>query len=261
MAWNDAVITNSGLALLSEVIAGKALTISTATAGEGTVQASALMAQTSVSSPITDVPVAIAAVSDFTEGTGKLIRIQIRNTGLTEARTMRQIGLFAHLDDGDDVLFAIMQDETGEDIPTEEEYPDCLIEFTAAVALSQTEGITVQISGSIVITKEMLDESLEEFQKTLDVPAYRTFSIPIADWTASDNTTYPYKATVTNSAITAAEMVEAAFSLDTIAIAQKAGIAAAGVTIDGGFEVYSKKIPTDTVGGTYYIVKGADSNG
>lgn len=255
MAWNDAVITNSGLALLSEVIGGKTLNISAAKVGEGTVQASALMAQTSISGVLDDVSVAIAAVNNFTEGIGKQIRLQIRNTGLSVAKKIQQIGLFAHLDGEEDVLFAIMQDDAGENIPTEEEYPDCLIEFTAAVALSQTEGITVTLSGSAVITQQELDAAIAELKKELPTPI--SFTITTNNWTASDDVTYPYKAIVTNTAITASDMVEAAFSLDTLAVAQKAGIAAAGVTVSGGFEVYSKKIPTDTVSGTYYIVKGA----
>ncbi|MBE6902244.1 MAG: hypothetical protein E7478_07195 [Ruminococcaceae bacterium] len=53
-----------------------------------------------------------------------------------------------------------MQDETGEEIPSEEEYPDFMLEFTAAIALSQTDGITVVVSGSAAITAETLKEAL-----------------------------------------------------------------------------------------------------
>lgn len=157
MAWTDAVITNSGLALLSEVIDRHTLTISDAVIGSGTVQASALMAQTAITEPI-NVSAQISEANNLSEGIGKLIRIQIRNTDVTSPQTMRQIGLYASLDDSDNVvLFAIMQDNIGENIPSEEEYPDFLIEFSAAVALSQIDGITVKISGSAIVTKDMLD--------------------------------------------------------------------------------------------------------
>lgn len=165
MAWNDAVVTNSGLALLSEVLSGNTLTISAAGAGGGTVEAAALMAQTTLTQSLSDVTVLIAATSDLKQGTGKEIKLQIRNTGLTTAARMKQIGLFAYTD-GEPVLFAIMQDETGENIPTESEYPDFMIEFTAAVALSQTDGITVEISGSAVVTAGMLEEKLEDYSTT-----------------------------------------------------------------------------------------------
>ncbi len=168
MAWNDAVITNSGLGLLSEVLAGKSLTISAAGAGGGTVEAAALMVQTGVTQALAGVSVMIAATSDLKQRTGKEIKLQIRNTGLTEAARMKQIGLFAYTD-SEPVLFAIMQDETGENIPTESEYPDFMIEFTAAVALSQTDGITVEISGSAVITAGMLGDTLGDYSTTEEV--------------------------------------------------------------------------------------------
>lgn len=157
--WNDGVITNAGISLLGEVIAGGEINITRAALGGGTVDEAALMAQTALTIPLSVSPV--IAAKKLVEGKGIEIRIQIRNDGLTEDKIMKQVGLFAKLNSGDEVLFAIMQDDTGEEIPSEASYPDFMLEYTAALAVSNTGSITVSVSESAVITQEALDDALK----------------------------------------------------------------------------------------------------
>lgn len=160
MGWSNSVITNTGLSLISQAVSGGTLTITSAGLGGGTVETAALMAQTALSTPLT-VPVVISAKDNLDNGL--TVRVQIRNTGVTVEQRMKQVGLFAKIGDDDPVLFAIMQDETGEEIPTAVEYPDFMIEFTAAIAVSNTENIEVTISSSAVITRGALDEELKNY--------------------------------------------------------------------------------------------------
>lgn len=162
MGWNNAVITNSGLSLIAQAVSGGTLTITSAGLGGGTVDTTALMAQTALTTPLT-VPAVISAKG--TLDNSLTVRVQIRNTGVTAAQRMKQVGLFAKLSDNDPVLFAIMQDDTGEEIPPAAEYPDFMIEFTAAVAVSNTDNIVVTISSSAVITRGALDEELKNYTK------------------------------------------------------------------------------------------------
>lgn len=157
--WQDGVITNAGISLLGEVIAGGEINITRAALGGGTVDEAALMAQTALTLPLTISPV--IAAKKLVEGKGIEIRIQIRNDGLAEDKVMKQVGLFAQLNSGDEVLFAIMQNDTGEEIPSEASYPDFMLEYTAALAVSNTGSITVSVSGSAVITQEALDDALK----------------------------------------------------------------------------------------------------
>lgn len=156
--WNDGVITNAGISLLGEVIAGGEINITRAALGGGTVDEAALMAQTALSIPLSVSPV--IAAKKLVEGKGIEIRIQIRNDGLTEDKIMKQVGLYAKLNSGDEVLFAIMQDDTGEEIPSETSYPDFMLEFTAAIAVSNTDNITVSVSGGAVVTRDDLNQAL-----------------------------------------------------------------------------------------------------
>lgn len=165
MAWNSAVITNSGLAILPQLIIGDQMNINTARIASGTVEEVSLITQTALSSPINIIPVEIAASSVIDKGIA--IKLQIRNTGLTTATTFKQLGLYATYNDTQ-VLFAIAQDNIGEEIPSASDYPDYMLEFTMAIAVSQTDGITVTVSPSAIVTTEMLNEKLAEYTKIIN---------------------------------------------------------------------------------------------
>lgn len=158
MGWSNAVITNAGLAIIAQAVSGGTLIIDSAGLGGGTVDTTALMAQTELTTPLT-VSAVIAAKGTLENGIS--VRVQIRNTGVTVTQHMKQVGLFARAGTEDPVLFAIMQNDTGEEIPPESEYPDFMIEFTAAIAVSNTDNIVVTISTSAVITQAALDEALK----------------------------------------------------------------------------------------------------
>ncbi len=183
MAWSNSVVTNAGLALMADVLAGAEMTITTAALGEGTCEVAALMAQTELTAKNNTATVDIAATANLSEGIGKSIRFQVRNTGMQASVVAKQFGLYAKTT-GDEVLFAVMQDDTGEEIPSEAEYPDFMLEFTAAVALAQTEGITVTVSGSSIVTAEDLHNAINNHSHATvnghtvekDVPADAKFT-------------------------------------------------------------------------------------
>ncbi|MGN0686665.1 MAG: hypothetical protein ACI4KA_01000 [Oscillospiraceae bacterium] len=166
--WQDAVITNDGISLLGEILGGGEITITRAALGGGTVDPVALMAQTALTSPLDVVP--MIAKKTTIEGKGIDIKIQIRNNGVTDTKTMKQVGLFAKVGDGEEVLFAIMQDITGEEIPSEASYAAFMLELTAAIAISNTGNVFVSISGSALVTHEELDDVLKNYATKTDIP-------------------------------------------------------------------------------------------
>lgn len=167
MAWNSAVITNSGLSALAGVLTSGELSLTAAGLASGTVDEASLMAQTALTAPISDVSALIAASTPIENGLQ--VKLQIRNTGLLENRIFTQIGLWATCADRQ-ILFAIAQDERGEEVPSSESYPDYMLEFTMVIAVSQTEGITVQINPSAVVTAGTLAEILTDYVKDEDIP-------------------------------------------------------------------------------------------
>ena len=157
--WNNSVITNAGLELLEQSLSGDGIVISRAALGGGTVDVSALVDQTALTDPLVGTTVVISSQKPLSGSSGREIKLQIRNTGLSAAATFKQVGIFAACG-GVEVLFAISQDESGEEIPSAAEYPDFMEEFTAAVAISQTYGVTVEVSALAFVTKAELEESL-----------------------------------------------------------------------------------------------------
>ena len=157
--WNNSVITNAGLELLEQSLSGDGIVISRAALGGGTVDVSALVDQTALTDPLVGTTVVISSQKPLSGSSGREIKLQIRNTGLSAAATFKQVGIFATCG-GVEVLFAISQDESGEEIPSAAEYPDFMEEFTAAVAISQTYGVTVEVSSMAFVTRAELEESL-----------------------------------------------------------------------------------------------------
>lgn len=91
---------------------------------------------------------------------------------------------------------------------------------------------------------------LNEINKTTD------FNILAESWETIDNITYPYKTTITDNSITASDFVDIIFSFSSLNIVNNAEIASAGITVDGGIEIYAKTVPVGTIDGIYKIMKG-----
>ena len=156
MAWNNAVVTDGGIALLQRVLTGETLSISAAAGGTGTVPAEALRSQTALKDQkqIFDI-VGVTNVSN-----GKKIQIQIQNVGLLSGYTMKQVGIWAAIGDGPSILFAILQDSTGVDIPSPDGVSEFLLNFYAVVDFSNEADFAITIDSaaflSVVTAKRML---------------------------------------------------------------------------------------------------------
>ena len=143
MAWKDVTITDAGEKLLAEMVNGSELILTRAAIGAGTVPVEELPSLTDVIEPIT--APALLAGEESTDD-GKIIKIQVRNDGVAETTRMRQIAIYAKTDHEDEVLFVILQDEIGEEIPSYDEFPQFDIEQWVTLALSRTNNITVTVN-------------------------------------------------------------------------------------------------------------------
>lgn len=170
--WSNSCITDAGLELLEQAVSGSGVTITRAGVGGGTVNISELKSQTALSTPLSAVPCYIASKKPLEGSSGLEIKLQIRNDDLTESKTFKQVGLFAKAGDGEEVLFAIAQDENGEEVPAETEYPDFLEEFTFVAAFTNTGNVTVNVSPLVYVTRgEMETEIAEAKRIAIEAPA------------------------------------------------------------------------------------------
>lgn len=163
MSWSEVTITQSGERILSRMLNGAKLIFTRVVIGSETVNEQALPAQTTVFAPI-DAPALIAGKNEIEGKNGTQIKIQIRNDGVTKTTRMKQIGLYAKTEHDDEVLFGILQDEIGEEIPTFADFSQFLIELWAIVAISRTNNIQIAESPLVYATSEQLAKAQEELE-------------------------------------------------------------------------------------------------
>jgi len=157
MAWDNAVVTNAGISLLQQVLAGETLTLDKAAGGTGTVPASALMAQIGLKEQKQEFP--ITSVKNVSNG--KKVCIQITNVGLASGYIMQQVGIWAHIGNNSPVLFAILQDDTGIAIPSRTEIPDFAMNLYAVINFSNESNFSLSVEPSALVTQGELNERIK----------------------------------------------------------------------------------------------------
>lgn len=164
MSWNEVTLTESGERLLASMLNGSKLTFTRAVLGSSTVEEEMMPMLTDISSPIS-APALISGKKELESGNGTAILIQIRNEGVSETTRMRQIGVFAKSEHNDEVMFGVLQDDIGEEIPAYADFPQFEISLAVALAISRTNNIEVIVSPLVYAKQsdlEALKKSCEE---------------------------------------------------------------------------------------------------
>lgn len=170
MSWNKTVMTKSGEELLSKMLNGSKLTFTRVVVGNETVDEEDLPNQTEILSPI-PAPALIVGKQEAESKNGVTVLIQIRNDGMLETSRMKQIGIYAKSEHDSEVLFLILQDEIGEEIPTYAYFSQFSIELSVVVAISRTNNIEVQSSPLVFVPRGEFEEfrnSVEKFKERID---------------------------------------------------------------------------------------------
>lgn len=149
MSWKG-VITNAGQTILDQwVLGGHVLTITGATVGSGYVADASMRAATALDSEEDDASIISSeAISD-----GTRFKIQVGPTDGT-AYTAHEIGLWAKLDDGDEVLLALHQDsDAGVGVPTRTDSPDFAFAVYLVHSISNSGDLAVDVDTSAYVTQ------------------------------------------------------------------------------------------------------------
>ena len=149
MSWTNAAITAAGHALQAALVGtGKGLVFTRAASGAG-LAAGTLEEQTAV----TDERQALSLQpAQVLEGAKVRVRAVLVNTGLSAGYTMRQLGFYARAEDsGDEVLYALVQDEAGDPIPAAAESPGFSVDWTYVFSFGNAAEVTVELDPAGVI--------------------------------------------------------------------------------------------------------------
>ena len=117
--WKDAAVTNDGVEMLNEWMAGRKITIVAAYGGTGTVSPELLAEQRE----LVDVRQELHLLGEEDGADGKTIQVQVQNADVMMEYELNQVGVYAALDverdpDAQPRLLFIMQDEKGVTIPS-----------------------------------------------------------------------------------------------------------------------------------------------
>lgn len=155
--WSESAVTNVGVAMLNEYMAGRRLTITAAYGGSGLVDEDKLVEQEDLLERKQTLN--IVEVSDAPSG--KTLTIQIYNKDLTEAYSLSQIGVYAKLDgvnEKEQLLF-VTQDRNPVLVPPESEEL-FVFELYYNVGITNTGRFHVTINAAGVATLDRLRREL-----------------------------------------------------------------------------------------------------
>ena len=161
MSWTSA-ITTSGLALLA-ALPGHKLNFTKAVCGTAST-ASALSSLTALTAYKMDL-----SITELTsDGSTATVRVQISNSSVATAFNLYQIGLYAQMDDGAPVLFAVWQTDTAVRIPNVTESKQMTIDYLLNVTAGNASSITANIDTAAMATVGMINNI--------------AYSTPITEW-------------------------------------------------------------------------------
>ena len=159
--WKEAAVTNDGVEMLNEWMAGRKITITSAYGGTGTVDRSLLTEQTG----LVDVRQKLHLLGEENGADGKTIQVQVQNAEVMTEYELNQVGVYAALDvdrdpDAEERLLFIMQNEKGVTIPSAME-ASFLLELYCMIGITNNGRFEVSISAAGIVTAAYLREALE----------------------------------------------------------------------------------------------------
>ena len=162
--WQNAVITNKGLALLAKLVSGTTLTITKAMTGSGYVTPGLLPQQTGVTSP----QQTLLFRSITYQETGQVcVPAYLTNDDLETGYTATQVGFYAQDPDEGEILYFIAQATSGTGIvvPSETEMPGYNAEWDFYFAYGQADEVSVTVDPSNTINaneaQQMIDDAID----------------------------------------------------------------------------------------------------
>lgn len=183
MAWTG-VVTNAGRALLDSYAGGgHTLNLTGATVGSGTVDVANLRIQTALSSEKDNA--SIISAEEFDGGVKYKVQVGPASASVG-AYTAHQIGIWAKLDNGTSTLLMLAQDaDAGVSVPLASASPAFAFALFIALAVDNTDDLTVNIDETAYVTVGTMQEAIDELKVMPFV-----VDIPSGQWSGSGSDYY-----------------------------------------------------------------------
>ena len=168
--WQNAVVTDKGIALQAKLIEGTTLNITRAVTGSGYVTPGLLQKQTAVTSPKQTLS---ARAITYPQNGEVSVPFYLTNDGLTAGYTAMQVGIYATDPDEGEILFFISQAEmgSGTPVPSETESPGYSAEWNFYFQYGQADEVTVTVDPSNTVSHEEFDRTAYFLQGGTAIPS------------------------------------------------------------------------------------------
>jgi len=158
--WKDTAVTDDGVEMLNEWMAGRKISITDAYGGTGTVDVEKLAEQHG----LVDTKQRLSLMGEENRPDGKTVQVQVSNASVTEEYELNQVGVYAALDidrdpDAPRRLLFIMQDEKGVIIPSAAE-ASYMLELYCAIGITNNGRFEVTVDAAGIVTVGHMRESI-----------------------------------------------------------------------------------------------------
>ena len=160
--WNNTILTEKGLALMSKLTQGTSLEITRAVTGAGFVTPGMLVKETDVTGPKQEL--AFRPVS-YPEAGKCAITVTLRNDSLAIGYTATQVGMYAMDPDEGEILLIISQSNdatSGAIVPSESEMPGFSSEWTFYLQYGQADGVNVTVDPTNTVSRGEMEQYVNE---------------------------------------------------------------------------------------------------
>ena len=159
--WKDTAVTNDGVEMLNEWMAGRKITIVAAYGGTGKVEPELLCEQAG----LVDIRQKLHILGEEDGADGKTVQLQVQNAEVMEEYELTQVGVYAVLDadknpDAEELLLFIMQDEKGITVPSANE-GSFLLELYCMIGITNNGRFDVNVSAAGIVTAAYLLEAMD----------------------------------------------------------------------------------------------------
>ena len=154
MANTYAVITDAGIALQNRLLAGETLQITRVKAGSGSVTVTDLRTQTDLRAA----KQVLSIVNKQVSNQSTVLMVQLTTAGLSSGYDLQQLGVYAKAQGEDEeILFAILQEESPMPIPSETEKPRYAVTFYLEFIFTNDNKIEINIDPAAYVTVDIYD--------------------------------------------------------------------------------------------------------
>lgn len=160
--WENTVITDKGIALLTKLMEGNTLAITRAVTGTNYVVPALLREQTEIIDP--QQTLTFRKITYPEEGKCCL-PCWMTNDELETGYTAKQVGVYANDPDEGEVLFFIAQAtrDTGTIVPSKDESPGYSAEWAFYFNYGPASSVTLMVDPSNVVTRPIMEQYVTEY--------------------------------------------------------------------------------------------------